>query len=127
MPQFRIRNSEHKRRPTRPSPGSLDVLRMWLVDDDFDRAARVRATVYGNIDFSIHIRREIQFRNMLRRYRFEPDSLPNAAAGRVPDHATTVQSLLSDGDLYTVHIRRVVDMDNELICPIRVEILRDIH
>jgi hypothetical protein len=100
---------------------------MWLVDSNLDRAAGVRTTVYSNVDFAIHVRCEIQFCDVLRGYRFEPNGLPDAATGRVPDHAAAIQGLLSDGNLHPIHIRRVVDMDDKFVCPVRIQIPRNIH
>jgi hypothetical protein len=39
---------------------------------------------------------------MLGWYGFEPDGLPDATAGRVPDHTAAIQSLLANRDLYPI-------------------------
>jgi hypothetical protein len=42
--------------------------------------------------------------------RLEPDSLPDATAGRIPDHSASVQSLLAYRDLCSVLISRIKRM-----------------
>jgi hypothetical protein len=43
---------------------------------------------------------------MLGRYGLEPDGLPDATAGRVPNHPAAVQGLFSDRDLSPTYHKR---------------------
>jgi hypothetical protein len=43
---------------------------------------------------------------MLGRYGLKPHRLPDATAGRVPDHPAAVQGLLSDRDLSPTYHKR---------------------
>lgn len=118
------------------------------MDKNLNRARAPRGAVHCNINFTVGIRIDVELRDVVLGGGFDPDTLPDAATGRVEDVGGT-EGLLADWDYvlgaagvcgvvhedetgFPVHIN-IKDHDSgtwkfsQFISPVRVEVLGSIN